>query len=67
MLKKAKEMRDQSIEELELMYHDSMHQLFELKSSARMEKSEQPHMIRQVRRHIAKLLTVIKEKQRETA
>lgn len=67
MLKKAKEMRDQSVEELELSYHDSMDQLFRLKNSARMEKPEQPHMIRQLRRHIARLLTVIKEKQSETA
>jgi len=67
MLKKAKEMRDQSVEELELMYHDSMNQLYELKNSARLEKPEQPHMIRQQRRHIAKLLTVIKEKQSNTA
>jgi len=59
---KAKELRDQSVEELELMYHDSMHQLFELKNRARMEKPEQPHLVRQMRRQIARLLTVINQK-----
>ncbi|NGX57552.1 MAG: 50S ribosomal protein L29 [Chlamydiae bacterium] len=61
---KAKELRDQSSEELELMYHDSMHKLYELKNQARMEKPEHPHEISQLRRHIARLLTIIKEKQR---
>lgn len=62
---KAKELRDQSDEELELMYHDSVHKHYELLNRSRMEKLEQPHEIRQLRRHIARLLTIMKEKQRD--
>jgi large subunit ribosomal protein L29 len=60
---KAKELRDQSVEELELMYHDTMHEMFELVNKAKMEKPEQPHLVRQKRRLIARLLTVLREKQ----
>lgn len=60
---KAKELRDQSVEELELMYHDTMHEMFELVNQAKMEKPQQPHLVRQKRRLIARLLTVLREKQ----
>ncbi len=60
---KAKELRDQTVEELELMYHDTMHELYELVYQAKMEKPEKPHLMRHKRKLIARLLTVLKEKQ----
>jgi len=59
---KAKELRDQSAEELELMYHDTMHELFELVNQAKLEKPEKPHLIWQKKKLVARLLTVMNEK-----
>ncbi len=61
---KAKELRDQSTEELELMLQDCMHQLYVFKNSALLEKPDQPHKAKEFRRHIARLQTVINEKKR---
>lgn len=60
---KAKELKDQTLEELELMYHDTMHDYFELVNKSKMAKLERPHEIREKRKLIARLLTVIREKQ----
>jgi len=64
---KAKELRDQSIEELEAIYTDSCKQLFQLNNKRATEKSSDnaPHEAKHVRKDIARLLTIISEKQRQ--
>lgn len=60
---KAKELRDQSLEELEATYDDTCRKLFELKSQFKVEKKrEKPHEIKHARKDIARLLTVMTEK-----
>jgi len=61
---KAKDLRDQSVEELEAQYVDSRKALFVLTNMARSaKKAEKPHLIREKRKDIARLLTVIHAKQ----
>jgi len=64
MSKKIKELRDLSIEELGLQHQELRKEIFERLNAKRMSgKSEEPHRIRQARREIARVLTVLKEKQ----
>lgn len=66
---KAKNLRDQSLEELEATYSETCKKLYDLNNQRRLQrKNENPHEIRHVRKDIARLLTVITEKQqgRET-
>jgi large subunit ribosomal protein L29 len=63
---KAKELRDQSIEELEAIYTDSCKQLFLLNNKRAIEKGSQaPHEAKHVRKDIARILTIKSEKQRQ--
>jgi large subunit ribosomal protein L29 len=60
---KAKDLREQSIEELEAIYEDSCKKLFELNNQFKTQKKrENPHEIKHARKDIARLLTVITEK-----
>lgn len=60
---KAKEMRDQSIEELDALYERKRKELFELKNMLKhTKKLEQPHLISMTKTEIARLLTIINEK-----
>jgi large subunit ribosomal protein L29 len=60
---KAKDLRDQSIEELEAIYEDSCKKLFELNNQFKSQKKrENPHEIKHARKDIARILTVITEK-----
>jgi large subunit ribosomal protein L29 len=62
---KAKELRDQSIDELQAQVYDVQRELFELVNSKKQTKKlEKPHLIQMKRRDIARLKTVIAEKQR---
>lgn len=64
---KAKDLRDQSIEELEAIYEDSCKKLFELNNQFRSQKKrEKPHEIKHARKDIARLLTVLSEKRSGT-
>ncbi len=61
---KAKDLRDQSIDELEAAYNDTRKELFQLVNELkRTKKMEKPHLLRQKRKDIARMLTVISEKQ----
>ena len=61
---KAKDLRDQSIEELEATQRDLTKELWELVNAAKhTKKVEKPHLINQKKKDIARLLTVINEKQ----
>lgn len=60
---KAKDLRDQSLEELEATYHGRCKELFGLVNKFRSEKNrEKPHQLRHARKDIARLLTVMTEK-----
>lgn len=62
-MSKAKDLRDQSIEELEAAYGDTRKELFELRNQKEREKKlEKPHLLRSARKEIARLLTIINEK-----
>ena len=59
----AKELREQSSEELDLLLHDTKKELFALRNELReTKKLEQPHLITEKRRQIARILTVLCEK-----
>lgn len=61
---KAKDLRDQAVEELEASYNDKCKELFQLQNELQhAKKLEKPHLVRQTKRDIARLLTVIKQKQ----
>jgi large subunit ribosomal protein L29 len=63
---KAKDLRDQSLEELEAIYQESCKKLFELNNQFRSQKKrEKPHEIKHARKDIARLLTVMTEKRRQ--
>jgi large subunit ribosomal protein L29 len=65
---KAKDLRDQSIEELEAIYFDSRKVLFSLVNSTKaLKKVEKPHEIKNAKKDIARLLTVLSEKKRQLA
>ena len=60
---KAKELRDQSVEELQAKAEEINRELFELKSKLGLEKKlDHPHLIKVNRRNRARILTVLREK-----
>lgn len=60
---KAKELRDQSLEELQATYDDSCKKLFTLVSQLRSEKKQDSrHEIKHTRKDIARILTIMTEK-----
>ena len=61
---KASTYRDQSINELEASYTDLQKALYDLKNEVRLtKKAEKPHLLREKRKDVARLLTVMHEKQ----
>lgn len=62
---KAKELRDQSAQELEANLVDLSKELFQLRNQFKLEKKlEKPHRLRELRRDRARTLTVLAEKSR---
>lgn len=63
-MKKAKDFRDMSIEELDATHQELCKELFIAKNKIRQEKkSEKPHLVSHAKKEIARLLTVLREKQ----
>ena len=63
---KAKDLRDQSLNELEAIYDESCKKLFELINDFKSQKKrEKPHEIKHARKDIARLLTIMSEKRRQ--
>ena len=59
----AKEFRDQTQEELNALVGEKRKELFELVNKfAREKKVEGPHNIRRLKKDIARILTVLREK-----
>lgn len=62
-MNKAKDLRDQSLEELENAYSEMCKKLFVLKSNQKSQKNfAKPHEIQHARKDIARILTVMTEK-----
>lgn len=62
---KAKQLRDQSIEELRRTEAELTEQLFKLRFQRATGQMENPGKIRQVRRDIARVKTILAERLRE--
>ena len=61
---KAKELRDQSLEELKQMCEETQKQVFDCRAKAALgEGGEQPLRIRELRRDLARIKTVIREQE----
>jgi len=60
---KAKELKEQTSEELKLKESDLYDQLFKLRFQAATAQLEKPAKIRQVRRDLARVKTVLRQKQ----
>lgn len=63
---KAKELKDQSLDELEATLRDCRKNLWEMNHKFKFQKNkERPHEVKHARKDIARLLTVITEKKRQ--
>ena len=61
---KAKDLRDQTAEELEVKVEEIENEMFSLKSKLKAErKLEKPHVIKELRRDRARIMTILKEKE----
>ena len=59
---KAKELRDKTLAELEQKLHSLKEELFNLRYQAKTGRLEKPSLIRNIKRDIARILTIVKEK-----
>lgn len=62
---KAKDLRDESIEELESKLSSFRSEIFELRSQPLDSKSQKTHLIGQKKKEIARILTILTEKKNE--
>jgi len=62
---KASELRQYSLQELRQKLEELKKQLFELNFQRQMGNVQKPHLFRAVKRDIARVLTVMKEKENE--
>ena len=60
---KAKELKDQTAEELQIKETELYDQLFKLRFQAATAQLEKPAKIRQVRRDLARVKTILRQKQ----
>ena len=59
---KASELRDQTLEDLQDKERDLAEQLFALRLQKVTGQLEKPHRVQQVRKDLARVLTVLREK-----
>ncbi|MEW5724085.1 MAG: 50S ribosomal protein L29 [Thermodesulfobacteriota bacterium] len=64
---KAREIRELSVDELRLRENELKQELFNLKFQHGTNQLENPMRIKQTQRDIARVLTIIKEKERAAA
>lgn len=63
-MKRAKEYRDQSHEELKVIYKELSKEIFDLNNELRIaRKIEKPHLLRLKKRDRARVLTILREKE----
>jgi large subunit ribosomal protein L29 len=62
-MRKATELKDQSVDELRVIYQELSKDIFELKNEMRItRKMEKPHLVREKKRDRARVLTVLRQK-----
>ncbi len=67
-MKDTEELRKQSDEELQSLLEEKRNKLYQLKCSlARNDKDAKPHFLREERRDIARILTVLRMRQIEVS
>ena len=64
---KAKELRENSIEEMQAKERDCREELFKLNLQRHGGQIEKPSRIRELRRNVARIQTVIEQKRRAAA
>lgn len=63
---KKKEFKDQSVPELKAQVDDLNREIFQLRNElATQRKLEKPHMIKAKRKDVARILTILTQKQKE--
>jgi len=61
---KAKELRDQTADELKAIYHDLSRELFQMKNEVKVtRKIEKSHLIRMKKKDRARVMTILREKE----
>ncbi len=58
---KAREFREKTREELEELYDDRRQELYNLYSQRSMSQLEKPHRVQEIKRDIARILTILKD------
>ncbi len=58
---KAGQFRDKTREELKELYDDRRQELYNLYSQRSMSQLEKPHRVREIKRDIARILTILKD------
>jgi large subunit ribosomal protein L29 len=58
---KSREFREKTREELEELYDDRRQELYNLYSQRSMSQLEKPHRVREIKRDIARILTILKD------
>ena len=64
---KARQLRELTIEELRQKIYGLKQELFDLRASKYTAKLEKPHKISQTKREIARILTILREKESKNA
>ena len=62
-MSKAKELREMSDDQLQFSLQEAKHSLFNLKFQASTEKLDAPSNLRKTRREIARINTILRERQ----
>ena len=63
---KAKELRERSSEQLQFSIHEAQEQLFKLRFQSATEKLDAPSNLRKLRREIARLKTILRQRELAT-
>jgi large subunit ribosomal protein L29 len=63
---KASEIREMSLDELEKQRRDLKEELFNLRFQQEISQLENPHLLKQKKRDLAKTITIINEKSRQS-
>ncbi|MFH1825543.1 MAG: 50S ribosomal protein L29 [Candidatus Firestonebacteria bacterium] len=61
---KAKEIRDLTIEEIKMKVQDIQKELVNLKIKLAMKSLENPNKVREAKRNLARMFTILKEKEK---
>ena len=66
-LQKTKQLREMSSEQLEGVIRESQRDLFKLRFESTTEKLDSPSNLRKIRRQIARIKTLLRERELDTA